>query len=190
MEEKLTKMVSFLQIVWLLAWTPYAMMHCWIMFFNASRLSPIVGMVPCFCCKISAATNAMLYGLRYSFFLIELPVYIKNVYVSQFNEFLRIIFDLRLPKFKKEVKKMILASLPEFVTRRCLPEDVWRSYIDENIFLSRGSVMDTDRWRNLENVSGILHPRSPYSFPFAESGTIENKRDVADAEPHESPPKR
>ena len=85
---------------------------------------------------------------------------------------------------------MILASLPELITRRCLPEDVWRSYIDENIFLSRGSVMDTDRWRNLENVSGILHPRSPYSFPFAESGTIENKRDVADAEPHESPPKR
>ena len=50
--------------------------------------------------------------------------------------------------------------------------------------------MDTDRWRNLENVSGILHPRSPYSFPFAESGTIENKRDVPGAEPHESPPKR
>ena len=80
MEEKLTKMVSFLQIVWLLAWTPYAMMHCWIMFFNASRLSPIVGMVPCFCCKISAATNAMLYGLRYLFFRIELPV-CKKVYI-------------------------------------------------------------------------------------------------------------
>ena len=50
--------------------------------------------------------------------------------------------------------------------------------------------MDTDRWRNLENISGILQPRSPYSFPFVENGTIENKLDEADAESHQSPPKR
>ena len=85
---------------------------------------------------------------------------------------------------------MILAPLPECITRRCLPEDVWMEYVQEDIFLSRGRSMDTDRWRHLENNSGILQPRSPYSFQFRENITIENKRDVADVEPPQNPPKR
>lgn len=67
MEEKLAKMVSLLLVVWFLAWTPYATMSCWIMFFNAEGLSPVMALVPTLCCKVSAATNAMLYGLRYYF---------------------------------------------------------------------------------------------------------------------------
>ena len=66
MEETLAKMVCLLLFVWLFAWTPYATMTCWAMFFDAHGLSPIVGLVPTVCCKISAGTNAMLYGLRYA----------------------------------------------------------------------------------------------------------------------------
>ena len=64
MEEKLAKMVSLLLVVWVLAWTPYAAISCWIIFFDAKNLSPIMGLIPTLCCKVSAGTNAMIYGLR------------------------------------------------------------------------------------------------------------------------------
>ena len=66
MEETLAKMVCLLLFVWIMAWTPYATMSCWITFFGARGLTPILGVIPLCCCKISAGTNAMLYGLRYS----------------------------------------------------------------------------------------------------------------------------
>ena len=66
MEETLAKMVALLLVVWFLAWTPYATMCCWVMFFDAEGLSPGIALIPTLCCKVSAGTNAMLYGLRYS----------------------------------------------------------------------------------------------------------------------------
>ena len=59
-------MVSLLLIVWFLAWTPYALMCLWIMFFNARGLSPVIGLIPLLACKTSAGANAMLYGMRYT----------------------------------------------------------------------------------------------------------------------------
>ena len=64
MEVTLAKMVCTLLFVWLLAWTPYVILSCWILFFNAKGLSPIIGVLPTFCCKTSALANGMLYGLR------------------------------------------------------------------------------------------------------------------------------
>ena len=65
MEVTLAKMVCILLFVWLFAWIGYATMSCWIMFFNARGLSPIMGILPTLCCKVSAGANSMLYGLRY-----------------------------------------------------------------------------------------------------------------------------
>ena len=65
MEETLAKMLCLLLFVWVLAWTPYTAMSCWIMFFEARGLSPSMAMIPLFCCKACAGTNAMVYGLRY-----------------------------------------------------------------------------------------------------------------------------
>jgi len=63
-DENLPKMVWTLLLVWLLAWTPYAIMSIYVMFFNGTGLSPILGLLPIVCCKASAGLNAMLYGLR------------------------------------------------------------------------------------------------------------------------------
>ena len=63
-DENPTKMVWILLFVWMLAWTPYAVMSVYVMFFNANGLSPILGLIPNVCCKTSAGLNVMLYGLR------------------------------------------------------------------------------------------------------------------------------
>ena len=60
----LAKMTSLLLIVWILAWTPYVVLLFWVIFLKAEGLSPLVGMIPTLCCKISASANAMIYGLR------------------------------------------------------------------------------------------------------------------------------
>ena len=65
MEKKLAKMVCLLLFVWIIAWTPYATMCCWIIFNDAQGLSPIIGLIPTVCCKLSAGTNALIYGIRY-----------------------------------------------------------------------------------------------------------------------------
>ena len=67
MEVTLAKMVSLLLVVWVFAWTPYVVMSVWIMFFNAKGLTPILGIIPTICCKISAFANGLLYGLRYNY---------------------------------------------------------------------------------------------------------------------------
>ena len=64
-DKKLAKMVGLLLFVWFLAWTPYATMNSWILFFDFKRLSPIFGVIPTICCKLSAGANALLYGIRY-----------------------------------------------------------------------------------------------------------------------------
>ena len=64
MEVKLAKMACGVLLVWFLAWTPYAIMSIWVMFFESSGLSPILGVIPTLFTKISAGTNALIYGLR------------------------------------------------------------------------------------------------------------------------------
>jgi len=64
MEKQLFKMVCILLLVWFLAWTPYAGMSVWVMFFDANGLSPIIGIIPTICCKLSAASNSLIYGIR------------------------------------------------------------------------------------------------------------------------------
>jgi hypothetical protein len=64
MEKKLAKMVSLLLFVWFIAWTPYAIMCCWILLNGAQGLSPLLGLIPTVCCKLSAGTNSLFYGIR------------------------------------------------------------------------------------------------------------------------------
>ena len=64
MESKLVRMVITLIFVWAFAWTPYAIMALWAMFFDSYNLSPVMGVIPLLFCKISAGVNVMIYGLR------------------------------------------------------------------------------------------------------------------------------
>ena len=64
MESRLSKMVTKLICVWAFAWTPYAIMAIWAMFFDSYNLSPLMGVIPILFCKISAGANALIYGLR------------------------------------------------------------------------------------------------------------------------------
>ena len=64
MELRLVKMVCTILLIWFVAWTPYAIMSLWVMFFDAYGLSPTMAVVPTVCSKGSAFANALLYGLR------------------------------------------------------------------------------------------------------------------------------
>ena len=59
-------MVFVILLVWLLAWTPYVILHCWIMFFETQTLSAEMAIAPSLCCKLSAAVNSLLYGVRWA----------------------------------------------------------------------------------------------------------------------------
>ena len=63
MEIQLAKMVSLLLFVWVISWTPYAIMSVWIIAFDGRGLSTSLALVPTVCCKTSAAFNAFLYGI-------------------------------------------------------------------------------------------------------------------------------
>ncbi len=64
MEKKLAGMVCLLMSVWFVAWTPYATMCFWIVINDAEGITPIIGIIPTVCCKISAGVNALFYGVR------------------------------------------------------------------------------------------------------------------------------
>ena len=64
MEFILAKMACTILLVWFIAWTPYAVLSFWTMFFNSSGLTAIMGLIPTICTKVSAFANALLYGLR------------------------------------------------------------------------------------------------------------------------------
>ena len=66
MERKLARMVCVLLVIWVMAWTPYATMSFWIMVWGSEGLSPMYGVIPTVCCKLSAGTNTLLYGIRYA----------------------------------------------------------------------------------------------------------------------------
>jgi r-opsin len=64
MEGKLVKMVITVIFVWGFAWTPYAIMAVWGMFFDYTHISQLMSTIPLLFCKISAGVNVMIYGLR------------------------------------------------------------------------------------------------------------------------------
>ncbi len=63
LEVQLTKMVCVILLVWVFAWTPYAVMSVWITIFKGEGLTIRLGMIPTMCCKLSASVNAFLYGV-------------------------------------------------------------------------------------------------------------------------------
>ena len=63
-EISLGKMVAVILMVWTLAWTPYVILSLWIMFFQGEHLTAEIAIVPTLCCKLSAAINSLLYGIR------------------------------------------------------------------------------------------------------------------------------
>ena len=65
MEITLGKMACKLLILWMIAWTPYAVMNLWMMFFSPNGITAVYGLIPTICTKCSAAGNAALYGIRY-----------------------------------------------------------------------------------------------------------------------------
>jgi len=75
-EMSLARMVFIILVIWVFAWTPYVVESMWIMFFDGLHLTPELAIAPSLCCKLSAALNAFIYGVR-------------------------------LPKFKKEIDKII-----------------------------------------------------------------------------------
>ena len=64
LEKSLFKMVLSILGAWILAWTPYLILHLWIIFGNLEYLKMEFAIVPTLCCKLSAAVNALLYGVR------------------------------------------------------------------------------------------------------------------------------
>ena len=81
MEMKLAKMACTILLVWFIAWTPYAVMSFWVMFFNGNGLTPVLGLLPTICTKGSAFANALLYGLRY-----------KNILIADFIFIIKLFF--------------------------------------------------------------------------------------------------
>ena len=64
LEKSLFRMVLLILGVWIFAWTPYLVLHCWIMFGDLDNLTVHIAIAPTLCCKLSAAVNAFLYGVR------------------------------------------------------------------------------------------------------------------------------
>jgi hypothetical protein len=63
MEIQLAKMVSIILLVWIIAWTPYAILSVWIILLDGAGLSTSIAIAPTVCCKTSAAFNSFLYGI-------------------------------------------------------------------------------------------------------------------------------
>ena len=64
MERTLAKMVFSLLLLWLISWTPYAIMSCWILFLKAEGLTQEIAIIPTIMCKFSGTLNGFLYGVR------------------------------------------------------------------------------------------------------------------------------
>ena len=63
MERTLAMMVFFLLVVWLVSWTPYAVISLWSMV-GAENLTPGAAVVPTVMCKLSGTVNGFVYGVR------------------------------------------------------------------------------------------------------------------------------
>ena len=76
----LARMVFIILVIWVFAWTPYVVESMWIMFFDGLHLTPELAIAPSLCCKLSAALNAFIYGVRYEpFFDCELANAVHGV---------------------------------------------------------------------------------------------------------------
>ncbi len=64
MERTLAGMVCSLLVLWIIAWTPYAMLSLWILIFGGQDVSQAAAFAPIIACKLSATLNAFLYGIR------------------------------------------------------------------------------------------------------------------------------
>ncbi|XP_076028617.1 opsin, ultraviolet-sensitive-like [Oratosquilla oratoria] len=66
LERRLTRKTAVIVLVWVLAWTPYAVIVVCSTFLNRDWLTPKTCMIPAICCKISACMNPFLYGFKRS----------------------------------------------------------------------------------------------------------------------------
>ena len=72
------------------------------------------------------------------------------------------ICSFRLPKFKAEVKEMILVLLPTNITRffQSNNDQAWRSNGHPDIYLTRAANLEYNESRKLEYFSVVLRPKS------------------------------
>ena len=113
--------------------------------FEADGITPIIGLVPVFFCKLSASANVMLYGLRQSlaiFFLKSSNEYNNYTKVEIFlgNRYL----SFRVPDFKSEVNQTI--------QRLCLPSNWTLIFSDIS---SANDSLETNDYSRRHNSSGI-----------------------------------
>ena len=156
-------MVCKLIFVWGLAWTPYAIMALWAMFFQAHNMAPLMGVIPLLFCKCSAVANVMLYGIRYSDKLFTL---LKSVTVFLSNASKQCISSCtikfsRVPKIGSEVKKVLQIALPFVLVDMMIPNELDNSIVvpsfskeyPQNVIRksSSGNKGSSNNTPNLEN---------------------------------------
>ena len=107
MEITLGKMACKLLILWMIAWTPYAVMNLWMMFFGPNGITAVFGLIPTICTKCSAAGNAALYGIRYVLVISYsfIGVYIVQYFLPQLSRLIlrNVILDCRNSKQKSNL---------------------------------------------------------------------------------------
>ncbi|TRY72288.1 hypothetical protein TCAL_16172 [Tigriopus californicus] len=79
-EIRLAKVAFFLILLWLVAWTPYALVFFWSLTPYSQYLHPIYDVFPGVFCKMSAAINPYIYGLC-------LPKFRREIYRIFFRAF-------------------------------------------------------------------------------------------------------
>ena len=84
MEITLGKMACKLLILWMIAWTPYAVMNLWMMFFSPNGITAVFGLIPTICTKCSAAGNAALYGIRFVLVISSSLIGMMRFYIVQY----------------------------------------------------------------------------------------------------------
>ena len=87
----------------------------------------------------------------------------------------------RLPKFKAEVKKMLLSILPSSIARYFVPsnDNAWRSNGHPDVFLSRADNFKCDDSRNVDILYDIIgrSPNLRTPFIFEEPIIEDSKQD-------------
>ena len=102
----------------------------------------------------------------YSFIILCQLIYrIHKIHLSSY----------RLPKFKEEVKKMIVLCLPSFITCSFPSAQVWRSCKQQDVFLSRGCNTESQHWPNHKQINLNLQTRSSKSVRMNQSFTAKSK---------------
>ena len=100
-------MACKLLILWMIAWTPYAVMNLWMMFFGPNGITAVFGLIPTICTKCSAAGNAALYGIRYVLVISYsfIGVYIVQYFLPQLSRLIlrNVILDCQNSKQKSNL---------------------------------------------------------------------------------------